>query len=622
MVAKISERVKIAQPDLTVTTTEGAKSARSSAALTGDALRYPLQQGDCIFHSNDPLRIFLRDPFNPSVWFHMFAGFISDWSDNVDADNQKLVTIRGEDVLRTFRYGRVSTNPGIFDIEALKEVEDLAVRTVFNAGFADATLVELLYTIVFGPTLANTADTLLSAQTVTEKEDLFKPIRRKSVTGALTSIVPREGIGAFNKQRSVVVIFGPEAKDKLTDKTLTEANEVKITTLGAYQAFIDHQVRETDLEQMADNVSNERFLDQLPKDPATGRVSASNIITTIGRNPQHFPVDAGRLIMLVPGSLGVDTNRRIITKGLISSIATRTTFRSRLDMIYDALREIEFSFYATPKGDLVAEMPLYDFDPDDFGVDEIVAGGSDQITVRELDQLRAASLLPPISKSGDSFGPFAPHYRVPKKDTIQWTRTFSDENVRTQFRTTPNIVSGTIFQGTHVDVGLPPQVGTLRSLVPQFGVRIEQIPVTTFISDEIAATVYGYIKLNQLNADSRSAQVSVIPRMRPQPNRPLLFSERNYIATMRSRSLTLDWNSDFTMDVGVNYQRGWDGSVREDDDTRLVYRPIGGSASRPMNYKVLFNLESTGESTKSGPADELQDKGSTGQGLGDAGGGT
>jgi hypothetical protein len=613
--AKISERVQIAQPDLTVTTTEGAKGARSSAALTGDALRYPLQQGDCIFHSNDPLRIFLRDPFNPNVWFHLFTGFVSDWSDNVDADNQKIVTLRGEDVLRSFRYARVTTNPGVFDDDAVKEIEDLTVLTSFKAGFAGLTLVDMLYTIIWGPTLANTNTLILENQTTEDGQSVLVPIRRVSVNGSLTSKVPREGVGAFDPVNSVVAIFGPEASDGVVDKTATPAKEVKITSLGAYQGFIDHQVRETDLESMQDSRSTVDFKSQLPVDPATGRISANNIITAIGKNPHHFPVDGGRLIMLVPGSLGVETNRKIITEELINSIATRTTFRSRLDMIYDALREIEFSFYATPKGDLAVEMPLYDFEPDDFGEDAIVSGGSDQAATNELNKLREASGLPPITKTGESFGPFAPHYRVPKRDTIQFTRAFSDEKVRTQFRTTPHITSGTIFQGTHETVGLPPQVGTLRSLIPQFGVRIEQRPVTSFISTPEGATVYGYIKLNQLNADSRSAQVDVVPRMRPQPNRPMLFSERNYIATLRSRSLTLDWNNDFTMDVGVNYIRGWDGSVRDGDPSKLIYRPIGGTASRPMNYKVLFGLEDTSESVKSGPQASIQDKGTTGQGV-------
>lgn len=613
--AKIRERVTIAEPDITSTTTEGAKSAQTIAALKGDALRYSVQQGDCIFHSNDHVRVFWRDPFNPRIWFHMTAGFVSDWSDSVTEDNQKTVTLRVEDVLRTFRYARMTTNPGIFDIDAIKEVEDLVVRTVFAAGFADFTLTELLYTFVFGPTLANTRDRTFSAQTPGEKpEDNYLPIRRVSVNGAFTSEIPKEGVGSFNRQRSLVVIFGPEAKGE-DDKTSTESNEVKITTLAAYQAFVDHEVRESDLDQMKDNNSSKDFKKDIPVDPTTGRISPENIIEIIGRNPHHYPVDGGRLILLVPGSLGVNTNRRILVKDVINNINKRTSFSSRLNMIYGALHDIEFSFYATPKGDIVAEMPLYDFDPEDFGVDPIVAGGKDEIAATQLDALRKATGLPPISETGDTFGPFAPHYRVAKRDTIRWNRTFSDEKVRTQFRVSPNLAQSYGF-GNWESVGLPPQARTLRALVPQFGVRVEVIPATSFMATEESAVVYGNIKLNQLNADARSTAIDVIPRLRTGPNRPMVFSERNYIATVRSTSKTLAWNSDFTMNLGVNYQRGWDGSVRDDDPKRLVYRPLGGTASRPMNYKVLFGLESTSETQKSGPSEEATDQDTSGQGLG------
>ena len=41
---------------------------------TSDAYRYPFQAEDPIFHANDPVRVWKRDPFNPRRWYHAFSG--------------------------------------------------------------------------------------------------------------------------------------------------------------------------------------------------------------------------------------------------------------------------------------------------------------------------------------------------------------------------------------------------------------------------------------------------------------------------------------------------------------------------------------------------------------------
>lgn len=633
--AKIGERTQVAQPNLNVTVTEGAVSANSTAELKGDALRYSFQQGDCIFHSNDPVRIFWRDPHQPKTWYHMFAGFVTDWTDSVDANNQRLVNIKVEDPTRVLRYARVATNPGIFDIRSLQQTEDLVIRTFFNAGFAELTLTELMYTIVFGPELASTAARL--RPTAGTSDNPVASYRRVSVNDVLDTTIPVEGAGAFNFERSLILSFGPKAEGEQEPTSLSlDKPEIDVPNLAVYQSIVDHKVRESDLDTMLDPKAREQGinprqdLQPLPEgegrvplglapDPSTGEIRPEAIISTIGKNPHLYPVDGGRLIILVPGSLGASTNRRVVTRDLISSVATQTTFRSRLAMIYDAIEQIEFSFYASPKGDLILEPPLYDFNPEDFGEAPIVlddstltpesvgivipvefgGGGVVQTQQDAGDVIRQAFGTDAV---GSSFGPFAPHYRVPKKEIIQYSRTFSDERIRTQMISDWNLVQAYTGNGTSASVGIAPRVRTLRGLVPQFGVRIEQAPPTVFLSDAEAANVYAEIKLNQWNADARSATYDVIPRLRPAPNRPMLFSERNEIATVRSVSHNLVWNSSMTMRLGVNYVRGWDGSIAEDGET-LVYSTIGGKAGRTIDYRVLFQLEpKPTEASKSGAA--------------------
>lgn len=634
--AKIGERVQIAQPTLDVTKTEGAKSASSTAALKGDALKYSFQQGDCIFQGNDPVRVFWRDPQQPKTWFHMCAGFVSSWNDTVDANNKAQVTIHVEDPTRILRYARVSTNPGIFDIKAIQQTEDLVLRTFFNAGFAELTLPELMYTIVFGPELATTTARLRPQAGGTDSPVV--PYRRVSVNGALETTVPKEGAGSFNFERSLILTYGPKAEGGDSETTLSiDKPEIAVPDLATYQAIVDHRVSESDLDTMLDpkakaqgyNPRQRLFRtgdsreDELPlglaPDPTIGEIRPEAIISEIGRNPHLYPVDGGRLIILLPGSLGASTNRDVVTRDLISSVATQTTFRNRLAMIYDAIEQIEFSFYASPKGDLILEPPLYDFNPSDFGEEPIVLDDSTltpqsigvvvpispraQTTVRaEANQTSAETIRQAFGTTavGSSFGPYAPHYRVSKEETIQFSRTFSDERIRTQMVSTWNLVKSREGVGTAQSIGIAPRAYTIRSLVPQYGVRTEVVPPTVFMSDPKAANVFVNVKLNQMNADARSHTYEVLPRLRPAPNRPLLFARRNEIATVRSVSHSLVWNQSMSTTLGVNYVRGWDGNIA-DDGVTLVHSPIGGKAGRTLDYRTLFGLKPAPvESSKSG----------------------
>jgi hypothetical protein len=605
LAVKVNERVQVSQPSMTQTGTVKVSTPDQIAAMRGEAYRFPFQVGDTIFHSNDPVRIFWRDPRNPAVWFYMFSGFMTDWVDDVDENNQKLVTFRCEDVLRIFRYARITTNPGIFDINAIQQVEDGVIRTFFNAqGFSGLTLPEILYTLIFGSDAAGTTALLGSTGGEALPPTRFAH-KRISVNAPSTSDVPGDGVGSFTFQRSVTFVFGPDpdqpvAVQRMSPNQIT-GREVRLrgdNALAIYQAIIDHQVRPSDLETMVlrGKEGTSRFT-LVPQDPITKAPHIEAVITEIGEHPELYPVDAGRLIMLLPASLGPSANRDLLLKDLVQSVALETTFRSRLDLIFDVLARIELSFYATPKGDLVVETPLYDFEPDDFGKEPVTR--ADVLNVFGAAQI-AAEDVGALFDVGEERGPFSPHYQVKREDTIRWQRTFSDEKVRTLMASHYQILQGYETTGTSPSIGQEPAVTVLRSLVPQFGVRMEQVDTHGLIANKASAQIYTNLKLNQWNADARSAQVEVLPQLRIQPNRPLLFTERNYIATVRSVDHGLTWGQggDMNMSLGVNYVRGWNGQFHT-GTKRPLYATLGGFASRPLNYAILFKPVDVGNSAAS-----------------------
>lgn len=610
---KVRERVPVAQPDFTKTGTQKVGDPHGLTALRGEAFRYPFQVGDCIFHSNDPVRIFWRDPFNPRVWYHMFAGFVSDWVDDVDENNQKTVTIRVEDVTRILRYARITTNPGIFDIDQVQQVEDAVIRTFYNEdGLTDLTLPEMLYTVVFGSEAAGTTNLLKAGKGDRIQSPALK-YRRLNASGVSTEDeIGGSGAGAFSFDRSAIFIFGldegvPPAPDAPPVPSQILQKEIKLNganALAVYQAIVDHQVHATDLETMAliaKSTGQSYAVSRagLIKDAKTGEPKIDEVIKTIGENPQWYPVDGGRLIMLVPASLGPNTNRDILLRDLVQGVATQTSFRTRLAMIFDILERIEFSFYASPRGDLLCEMPLYDFEPDDFGTSPVTK--TDVLNAFRAGATGTAQTPEEFGIAfdvGDVRGPFAPHYHIAKRDTVRWQRSFTDEKVRTQFASPWYVVQGYKGIATSEAIGLGCAVSTLRPLVPQFGVRFERGEPSAFIATKEGAQVFCELKLNQWNADARSASTDAIPQLRLGPNRPLLFTERRYIGTTRSVQHALAWGAqgDMSMNLGTNYARGWDGQLKSGTQKPL-YAPLGGFASRSLNFAVLFKRINPDSST-------------------------
>lgn len=632
----------------------GPQSVGKLAEITGQAARYPLQVGDCIFHTNDPVRIFWRDPKNPSRWYHMFCGFVSDFTDAVDVNNTQIVRIRCEDASRILRYARITTNPGILDINDAAVSVDEVTRTFTNDGFTGLTLSEFLFTLIFGADLGRTSgktgtNNLRRVRTYTNT--------RIGINGPdVITTGSTDAIGSFNAAQSFVGVFGVDSEAAAQAEAASSNGRFRslpLPDLGTYQALVDHQVFASDLDNLSVKESPDALLEvERIKQRIITRIDGSavieDVVKAIGENPQLFPVDYGRLIMLAPASLGPETNRDWLLRDIIG-VNAQTEWRSRLQMIYDVMNRIDFQFYVSPRGDLLCEMPLYDFEPRDFGTTEIDLGqflsnvdntlfrNNDQFSLpfdanlsfqnslsssldfrlspSTLDSQVAAGLSrsPPTlltDRAGTLYyvgaesrrGPYAPQYTIAKSHTISWDRTFSDEAVRTQMLGVHSLIPGFKDLPTSDAVAQIKPVN-LYGLMPQFGVRSEKIDPMGLITDENAARLYAGIQLNKINAAARTAAVEILPRVQLCfPNRPLEFAERAFIGTIDTASHTLTWGmgGDMTTRIDVRSIRAWSGLSQ---NGQLVYEPIGGFASSNLNYAIANGFKNvTRENTR--PAEE------------------
>lgn len=556
----IERKITVRQPGVAAQEVDGETSNLNP--LKGDAFRYPFQAEDPIFHPNDGIRIFFRDPFVPTRWFHMFAGFVGDFDDMVDENNQRLLTIGGEGPSKQLRYARVTFNPGIIDINAMKDVKrDIAIRTSWKNGLANLTLPEILFFMVFGNN---------------PEDDTKFSLRRDSSVGQSVTQSNVSGVGNFNYEKSAVLEFGPKSSGGVED-ALKGIDIKPVESLSTWQSLIDHEVKITDLDDMARSDFDGASLRPAVTRLSNGNPDPTSIIDIIGQNTQIFPVDGGRLLMLIPSSFHPSTNREALLRDILPNPSLTTEFASRLRTIYDTIERIEFVFYESPKGDLICEFPLYDFDPEDFGLNDPIhhhAIESDGNITTSVNETR---------------GPFGNRYVVGKRDTVNFSKQITDEKVRTQVIGHWNTIQGMS------DLGLSKEyqsgaVITLDHLIPLYGYRTEQINPKGFISTKEAALAYSHITLNKMNADARNLGINAVPNFGLWVNRPVYFKPRNCIGTTTSLSHSIKWGMGGSVDtrININYLRGWDGLVNEKG--LAEFTTIGGHPSRPLNYKILFKL--------------------------------
>lgn len=562
--------------------------------------RYPLADGAPVFHAMDQVRVFMRDPYNPSRWYHHFAGFISDMVDNSDENNVKTLTILVEDVTKLFRYSRVFLNPGIADAKSVIQNEnDLKVQSFYSNFLKGLTLPEVLFTLIFGPDKVNS-------------KKLTEYITAESARSNIGTSL--RGIGHFDYMSSGIFTFGSSGEIETTavrsasdDGGLFDTKpQTHLKDLSTWDAIIDHEVHQSDLYSMlseSQKVSNGEALaaemaSTLPKSH-NNLVDIEAVVDQIGRRPDLYPVDGGKLYMLLPEGFGAG-NSNIISNDIIQSYGMNSEWRSAGEIIMGCIERIQFCMYASPKGDLIIEPPLYDFDPDDFGMvairpDEFIG----QINTKLIDQGERSvhedlSHLATIEQAEQTIpsnnrGPFGPAYVVRKAHTYNWESAIIDEKVHTMATSAANIFQNWDTLGNMSIIG---QLAVIKlpELIPLYGVRALPVAAPGYVESPEGAYLYASISLNRQNADAHTFRVNMQPNIALRLNRPIYIEGRNCIATTKQISQSITWGAagDMSTTIDLYATRTWNGQISTDSPPQPIYTPIGGNVSAALNYATLY----------------------------------
>jgi hypothetical protein len=565
--------------------------------------KYPLSDGRPIFHPMDPVRVFYRDPFNPSRWYHMFCGFVSDMVDTATENNAKILSITIEDPTKLLRYQRVFINPGILDAHAVVQKDgDVVLQSFWTNKFPDYTLPEVMFTLLFGYDYAR--DQVL--------EKVAPPLRQPSSQEKQARRTLFSGVGHFSWDISAVATIGgpapagsAQAQHEKEDDifggsiVLTAGDRsVPVFHLGdkleQWQLLLDHEVQPSDMYMMATPDDRNRPAELIARKDAVSildEVDIDLMINYIGTNPDKYPVDGGRLMMLMPRSLGVHNNS-ILLKDIIQSYPMNndgTTFGA---IITETLNRLEFSMYCSPRGDIVMEMPLYDFDPDKFGVNEITSDSVESV----INSIGGSKYLPMVNAinyfgSGTNRGPYCSNYVITKTDTMAWDNAHVDQKVFTVA-----VAKRALFQNwdnlPFSDITGELELARRESLIPLYGYRAAPVTPRGYITTKSGSKLYAELCLNRLNADAHTIQVTHVPNIKLWLNRPIYIQGRNTIATTKAISHSITWGAqgDMTTTSDLYAGRTWDGDMSKTDPTRPVFTSINGYDTSVMNYAVLFNV--------------------------------
>lgn len=539
---------------------------------------YPFIEGKSIFHQNDPVRIFVQDPFDPQVWYFWFSGSVTKIGDDVSGTNlEKTITINCEDVSKSLRYARYTINPGLRDPNQISTQEDLITFNGFTTPLSGHSLPEAADIVVFGDVgkdgLPDSA--LISVPVVARDGSTFNRIMSKTAAGNFKFLDPTKRIYTLaksaNPRRSTITLKNWQ------DQVLNHV--VDVTDLEILRARSDNP--ET-ASQVLTRLENAVAVAQ-----ANGTFGASltqQIITEIGTDPANYPVDGGTLYMLLPeglDQLGTD----VVAKEFVSSIAMVSEFKDRRSLMYDLVDRVEFVFYADPKGNLVVEFPLFDFDPDDFS--DVSVQGKKHTSQDALvpDSVRFTIIAPSGTVSFDNEKRF-----IIEDETVEsFGATDDDAPVKTVCLTVPVVTrSEQALTGNSLQNAVRnPLAVRLDALIPIYGARFIQGDSRKTVETERAALISSAIELNKANANAYTIKLTMLPRFAAWLNRPMLFRHRNHIGTAMSIAHKITWGSGISTTIGLGYLRGWTGEV-DTAAARLIYKPIGGAQSRPINYAELF----------------------------------
>lgn len=300
-----------------------SKTARDASSADSTTVeRYPFNVGSLVFHKNDPVRVFVKNPFTRSKdsWTCEFTGYLTSKPYSQDYVNgQSMITITASDIRDLMKMMRTQKNPAAQVgsrntlIAKGNDPGTGAGKTAINQGALNAGF--------FGDQTSNrsTSSHVLGSRNWLE-----------SIKYLLFGTQQDKSNGVCELSMGETFFYDPASATN-GFSTLKDWNDLVI--FGGTRKFLSNAA-----------------------------MMVMGMGTYFGGD---FSPDKAKVHFLVPSKEAPNSN--LIQYNIDANIAARVDFTSRYDLIHTLCTNIDYQMYVTGMGDIVFEFPMYDFLPKYYG---------------------------------------------------------------------------------------------------------------------------------------------------------------------------------------------------------------------------------------------------------------
>ena len=501
------------------------KNQSGATSVNSDFLkRYPFGPGSCVFSRFDTVKIFIKNPTDPTSmdrWIPAFTGTVENKPISTDyVMGKSLVSLHVYDIKATMQGMRVATNPvknAMFQASGQQQV------VFFNSDAAG--FFKDMY-----PSAGQhgaTFDNIFQGKKFTDMVSMV-------ITGSTGWVdgnkpVPNgQGVGFF--QPGVVTRYANPNNKEVTDSKKVSSLE-SWDNLCLFGLDASGKPRNNFLTfNECDSIGRQSFWQQ-PYSPMNGYM--------------HF---------LIP-AVGLKITDMIdqSVEGL-NDITSSPDWTNRYELITRVCNQIDYEWSVTGSGDIVFEFPMYDFYPENFGSNSSLYTVQKHLTTDEVSD-----------EGGELFS------AIEVSSTSVMIGTRERDNL---LNAVPPAVNAPNMR----------VVAMSNLLAAKYGARVAQQTLHG-VSTVTALKKLAMIELFKRLADSNKLSIGFTPiRVFLRPNRPLKHAEKNRIGKITSVRLNFPSLREPTTSVALHCVR----TSTLDKDGNLMYFHIAGGDGSPLSYNAYY----------------------------------
>lgn len=482
--------------------------------------RWPFGYHRAVFHKNDPVRIFVHNPFTSDAdsWICAFTGYVQSYP--VDDDwitGNSTINVSCYDLKSLMQKMRFQTNQILYELPG-----DVAVDEGFFADFLRGSEGGQSMHRLANQTFENIASYILTGRFLPEWFDGYQDQSNTNYVLASSNIMRQrfQSIGLPANIQNIENPRPPSERFDIPQQSTGTGGRIERTTNGVGQVSMGSVFRFPGT--LSTNADKANFIEEWHKlglfggfrRPLTYREALQ--IGSETRIDGNNPPDRVNVHMLVPSmGSGLGTLEQI---GIDAETQEgRREFATRYDMMDGYAEKIDFQWWISGIGNIMIEMPMYDWFPSDFGEWEPV------FTVH----YHAIS-----STMGDESGD-PPTAIIARGDTTGHTNN----------------------RGGELDNWVPRLgIAWAPTMVHRFGLTQAEINLP-FVTDPTILRARALLELQKRLAEANQLSADFICRPLLTPNRPLYFKPRERLGWTQSVSNSLAVLAECTTQAELNYTR-------------------------------------------------------------------